>query len=62
MHPELTRRQMEEHLPEGPDPDNPLERQGRLLLGLCDLHAALSDGYRLIAERMLEAAGAASVI
>ena len=62
MHLELTRRQMEEHLPEGPDPDNPLERQGRLLLGLCDLHAALSDGYRLIAERMLEAAGAASVI
>jgi hypothetical protein len=56
MHSELTRRQMEEHPPEGPDPDNPVERQGRFLLGLVDLHAALSDGYRPIAESMLEAA------
>ena len=28
MHRELTRRQMEEHPPEGPDPENPLERRG----------------------------------
>ena len=57
MHPELTRRQMEEHPPEGPDTDNPVEQEGRLHLGLSDLHAALSNGHRLIAERMLEAAG-----
>jgi hypothetical protein len=57
MHPELTRRQMEEHSPEGPDPDNPVEQEGRVHLGLSDLHAALSDGHRLITERMLEAAG-----
>jgi hypothetical protein len=34
MHRELTRRQMEEHPTEGPDPSNPLERQGRVFLGL----------------------------
>jgi hypothetical protein len=56
-HPELTRRQMEEHPPEGPDPDNPLEQEGRVHLGLRDLHAALSDGHGMVAERMLEAAG-----
>jgi hypothetical protein len=56
-HPELTRRQMEEHPPEGPDPDNPVERQGRAHLGLRDLHAALADGHGLIAERMIQAAG-----
>jgi hypothetical protein len=57
MHPELTRRQMEEHPPEGRDPDNPVEQEGRVHLGLTDLYAALSDGHRLITERMLEAAG-----
>jgi hypothetical protein len=57
MHPELTRRQMEEHPPEGRDADNPVEQEGRVYLGLSDLHAALSDGYRLIGERMLGAAG-----
>lgn len=56
MHPELTRRQMEEHPPEGPHPDNPVERQGRVHLGLRDLHAALADGHGLIAERMIQAA------
>ena len=30
MHRELTRRQMEEHPPDGLEPENPLERQGRL--------------------------------
>ena len=55
-HPELTRRQMEEHPPEGPDPDNPVEQEGRVHLGLRDLHAALSDGHGMVAERMLEAA------
>jgi hypothetical protein len=48
---------MEEHPPEGPDPDNPVEQEGRVHLGLSDLYAALSDGHRLITERMLEAAG-----
>ena len=56
MHQELTRRQMEEHPPEGPDPDNPVERQGRVHLGLRDLHAGLADGHGLIAERMIQAA------
>jgi hypothetical protein len=57
MHPELTRRQMEEHQPEGRDPDNPVEQEGRVHLGLTDLYAAVSDGHRLITDRMLEAAG-----
>ena len=56
MHPELTRRQMEEHPPEGGDPDNPVEQEGRVHLGLFALHAALSDGHGMVAERMLEAA------
>jgi hypothetical protein len=55
-HPELTRRQMEEHPPEGPDPDNPVEQLGRAHMGKSDLHAALSDCHRLLGERMLEAA------
>ena len=33
MHRELTRRQMEEHPPDGPDPENPLERAGAAGLG-----------------------------
>jgi hypothetical protein len=56
MHPELTRRQMEEHPPEGRDPDNPLERQGRVHLGLSDMHESVADGHRLIGEHMLGAA------
>src|SRR5664279_2397265 len=43
MHPELTRRQMEEHPPEGPDPDNFLECRGRVHLGLSDIHEAVAD-------------------
>jgi hypothetical protein len=57
MHPELTRRQMEEHPPEGGDPNNPVEQEGRVHFGLSELYAALSDGHRLIGERKLEAAG-----
>jgi hypothetical protein len=30
MHPELTRRQMEEHPPEGGDPNNPVEQEARV--------------------------------
>jgi hypothetical protein len=56
MHPELTRRQMEEHPQEGGDPNNPVEQEARVHLGLSDLHAALSDGHRLIGERKQEAA------
>jgi hypothetical protein len=55
MHPELTRRQMEEHPPERGDPNNPVEQEGRVHLGLSNLHAALSDVYRLVGERMIEA-------
>ena len=56
MHPELTRRQREEHPPARPDPNNPLERQGRVHLGLSDLHEGVADGHRLIGGRRLEAA------
>jgi hypothetical protein len=58
MHLELTRRGEEEHPPLGADPDNPLERQGRLHLGLSDMHAALSDAHRLIGEAQLAALAA----
>jgi hypothetical protein len=56
MHRELTRRQMEEHPPEGPDPTNPLEREGRLYLGLSDILECLADLFRQIAEKLLEIA------
>ena len=47
MHRELTRRQMEEHPPDGPDPANPLEREGRLRLGLADICECIADLLRL---------------
>jgi hypothetical protein len=53
MHHELNRRGEEEHPPLGTEPDNLLERQGRLHLGLSDMHAALSDAHRLIGEAQL---------
>jgi hypothetical protein len=55
MHRELTRRQMEEHPPDG-DPTNPLERQGRLLLGLSDICEGVADLLRWIAETLIRAA------
>jgi hypothetical protein len=56
MHPELTRRQMEEHPPEGPDPDNPLERQGRVHFGMADMHDALAAAHRFAGRLTIEAA------
>ena len=56
MHHELTRRQMEEHPPEGPDPSNPLERAGRLRLGLADIFECLADLQRMIGETLIRAA------
>lgn len=56
MHRELTRRQMEEHPPEGPDPSHPLERKGRLALGVADLLECLADGLRAIGEKRVKAA------
>jgi hypothetical protein len=56
MHRELTRRQMEEHPPDGPDPENPLERQGRLALGLADICECVADLLRLIGETLIRAA------
>jgi len=56
MHRELTRRQMEEHPPEGPDPTNPLEREGRLCLGWADILECLADLFRVIGEYRIEAA------
>jgi hypothetical protein len=53
-HRELTRRQMEEHPAEGPDPDDPLERQGRLFLGLADILECLADALRWIGESLID--------
>jgi len=55
MHAELTRRGEEEHPPLGPDAENPLERRGRLHLGLSDMHAGLADAHKEIGETMLAA-------
>ena len=57
MHRELTRRQMEEHPPGGPDPSNPLERRGRLGLGLVDILRCIADGVQQISYEHIEAAG-----
>jgi hypothetical protein len=46
MHRELTRRQMEEHPEEGPDPTHPLERDRRLRLGLADICDCIADLLR----------------
>jgi hypothetical protein len=46
MHRELTRRQMEEHPPEGPDPTDPLEQDRRLRLGLADICECVADLLR----------------
>ncbi len=56
MHLELTRRQMEEHPEEGPDPLNPLERKGRLHLGLADICECVADLLRWRGERLIRAA------
>ncbi len=56
MHRELTRRQMEEHPTEGPDPTNPCEREGRLRLGLADICECISDLLRWHGERLFRAA------
>ena len=56
MHQELTRRQMEEHPPEGPDPENPLERQGRLALGAADICECIADLLRWRGETLIRAA------
>jgi hypothetical protein len=56
MHRELTRRQMEEHPADGPDPENPLEQQGRLALGVADICECVADLLRLVGEAMIRAA------
>ncbi len=53
MHRELTRRQMEEHPKEGPDPTNPLEREGRLSLGLADICECVADLLRWRGEALI---------
>jgi len=45
----MTRRQMEEHPPEGPDPENPIERMARFLLGAADLLEGIVDEMRRVA-------------
>jgi hypothetical protein len=57
MHRELTRRQIEEHPPEGADPIDPLERRRRLALGLVDILECLADGLRLAGEKPADADG-----
>jgi hypothetical protein len=56
MHRELTRRQMEEHPAVGRDPDNPLERKGRLHLGFADICECIADLLRWHGERLIRAA------
>jgi hypothetical protein len=56
MHQKLTRRQMEEHPAEGPNPANPLESEGRLCLGWADFLECLADLFRVIGEYLIEAA------
>jgi hypothetical protein len=55
MHRELTRRQMEEHPEEGPDPNSPFERQGRMDLGLADICECIADLLRCHGERLIRA-------
>jgi hypothetical protein len=43
LHRELTRRQMEEHPPDGPDPTNPVEIAGRYDLGFAELSYCIAD-------------------
>lgn len=57
MHRELTRRQTEEHPPEGTDPSHPLERKGRLALGLADILESIADAFRQISDDLIGAAG-----
>ena len=47
---------MEEHPPDGPDPENPLERQGRLALGVADICECIADLLRWLGERLIRAA------
>ena len=56
VHHELTRRQDEEHPPEGPDPTNPNEIAGRMDLGCADLHEWFADVYRERGEARIAAA------
>jgi len=46
LHAELTRRQMEEHPPDGPDPTNPVEIAGRYDVGFADLFDCNADFLR----------------
>lgn len=52
-HREMTRRQMEEHPPDGPDPENPMERMARFQLGASDLLESIVDQMRADAEFMI---------
>lgn len=52
-HREMTRRQMEEHPPDGPDPKNPIERMARFQLSAADLMESIVDQMRADAEFMI---------
>jgi len=52
-HREMTRRQMEEHPLDGPDPDNPMERMARFQLSASDLLESIVDQMRADAEFMI---------
>jgi hypothetical protein len=47
---------MEEHPPDGPDPTNPLAREGRLKLGLADICECIADLLRWSGEALIRAA------
>jgi hypothetical protein len=55
-HREMTRRQMEEHPPDGANPDNPVERAARFLLGAADLLECIVDELRRVAEFLISLA------
>lgn len=52
-HREMTRRQTEEHPPDGPEPENPMERMARFQLGASDLLESIVDQMRADAEFMI---------
>ena len=52
-HREMTRRQMEEHPPDGPDPENLMQRMARFQLSAADLMESIVDQMRADAEFMI---------
>ena len=57
MHRELTRRQMEEHPPDGPDPDKPAGTTGSVgSWAVADICECIADLLRWLGEMLIRAA------